>query len=113
MPSRWKTSGLFGSRRANAATNRESTAYRQLIGRLLGAYWALIGDYHNDCAARITAPFAQGVAPWQKPWKPGPGRREAHHRPTARDPAATANTATPPHTAAHTATGGVRGRRWA
>ena len=63
MPSRWKTSGLLGSRRANAATNRESTAY-----------WALIGDYHNDCAARITAPFAQGVALWQKPWKPGERR---------------------------------------
>ena len=38
---------------------------------------------------------------------------EAHRRPTARDPAAAANTATPPHTADHTATGGVRGRRWA
>ena len=36
-----------------------------------------------------------------------------HHRPTARDPAAAANTATPPPTAAHTATGGVRGRVWA
>ena len=32
------------------------TANRPLIERLLGAYWALIGDYHNDCAARITAP---------------------------------------------------------
>ena len=42
-----------------------------------------------------------------------PRPREAHRRPTARDPAAAANTATPPATAAHTATGGVRGRRWA
>ena len=41
-----------------------------------------------------------------------PRPREAHRWPTARDPAAAANTATPPHTAAHTATGGVRGRRW-
>ena len=39
MPSRWKTSGLLGSRRANAATNRESTC---LIGRSFSAYWALI-----------------------------------------------------------------------
>ena len=49
-------------------------------------------------------------------WPPGrtwvaasPRPREAHRRPTARDPAAAANTATPPHTADHTATGGVRG----
>ena len=28
-------------------------------------------DYHKDCAARITAQFAQGVAPWQTPGTPG------------------------------------------
>ena len=27
-------------------------------------------DSHTDCAARITAQFAQGVAPWQTPWTP-------------------------------------------
>ena len=42
-----------------------------------------------------------------------PRPREAHRWPTARDPAAAANTATPPHTAAHAATGGVRGQVWA
>ena len=31
MPLRWKTSGLLGSRRANAATNRQSAANRALI----------------------------------------------------------------------------------
>ena len=25
-------------------------------------------DDHKDCAARITAQFAQGVAPWPRPW---------------------------------------------
>ena len=35
MPLRWKTSGLLGSRRAHAATNRQSAANRALIGRLL------------------------------------------------------------------------------
>ena len=29
-------------------------------------------DDHKDCAARITAQLAQGVAPWQKPWTPAP-----------------------------------------
>ena len=33
MPLRWKTSGLLGSRRAHAATNRQSVANRALIGR--------------------------------------------------------------------------------
>ena len=36
MPLRWKTSRLLGSRRANAATNRQSAANRALISRLLG-----------------------------------------------------------------------------
>ena len=35
MPLRWKTSGLLGSRRAHAATNRQSAAHRPFIGRLL------------------------------------------------------------------------------
>ena len=32
MPLRWKTSGLLGSRRAHAATNRQSAANRALMG---------------------------------------------------------------------------------
>ena len=43
MPLRWKTSGLLGSRRAHAATNRQSAAHRLLIGRLLGVQRPLIG----------------------------------------------------------------------
>ena len=40
MPLPWKPSGLLGSRRANAATNRQSVANRALSS---AAYWALIG----------------------------------------------------------------------
>ncbi len=31
-------------------------------------------DYHTDFAAKIKDQIAQGVAPWQKPWKPGERR---------------------------------------
>ena len=58
--------GVAGQRRANAATNRESTAYRPYIERILGAYWVLIGDYHNDCAARIRA-RCRPRSVWQTP----------------------------------------------
>ena len=43
MPLRWKTSGLLGSRRANAATNRQSAANRARISRLLGVNRPFIG----------------------------------------------------------------------
>ena len=39
MPSRWKTSGLLGSRRANAATNRSSAANQPLSGRSSVVDW--------------------------------------------------------------------------
>ena len=29
-------------------------------------------DSHAACAATRNAQIAQGVAPWQKPWQPGP-----------------------------------------
>ena len=59
MPLRWKTSGLLGSRRAHAATNRQSAANRALISRLLGVNWPFI-----DCEGarqrftHVAAPFA-------------------------------------------------------
>ena len=31
-------------------------------------------DYHNDFAGKLKEQIAQGVAPWQKPWKPGESR---------------------------------------
>ncbi len=31
-------------------------------------------DYHSDFAAKIKDQIEQGVAPWQKPWKPGEER---------------------------------------
>ena len=31
-------------------------------------------DYHSDFAAKIKDQIEQGVAPWQKPWKPGEQR---------------------------------------
>ena len=31
-------------------------------------------DYHTDFAAKIKDQIEQGVAPWQKPWKPGERR---------------------------------------
>ena len=31
-------------------------------------------DYHRDFASKLKAQIAQGVAPWQKPWKPGEQR---------------------------------------
>ena len=43
MPLRWKTSGLLGSRRAHAATNRQSAANLALIGRSAAVYWPFIG----------------------------------------------------------------------
>ena len=43
MPLRWKTSGLLGSRRANAATNHQSAANRALISRLFGVNRPFIG----------------------------------------------------------------------
>ena len=43
MPLRWKTSGLLGSRRAHAATNRQAAANRALIGRSSAVYWPFIG----------------------------------------------------------------------
>ena len=58
MPLRWKTSGLLGSRRAHAATNRQSAANRALISRLLGVHWPFI-----DCEGarqrftHVAAPF--------------------------------------------------------
>ena len=33
-------------------------------------------DSHQDCAARITAQFAQGVAPWPRPETPAARARE-------------------------------------
>ena len=35
--------------------------------------WSL-EDYHTAFAATVTAQIEQGVAPWQKPWKPGERR---------------------------------------
>ena len=43
-------------------------------------------------------------------WRTRPAHRQAHRRPTARDPAAAATSATLPQKAAHTATGGASGR---
>ena len=43
MPLRWKTSGLLGSRRAHAATNRQAAAHRALIGRSSAVDWPFIG----------------------------------------------------------------------
>ena len=43
-------------------------------------------------------------------WRTRPAHRQAHRRPTARDPAAAATSANLPQKAAHTATGGARGR---
>ena len=28
-------------------------------------------DYHKEFAGKLKEQIAQGVAPWQKPWKPG------------------------------------------
>ena len=43
-------------------------------------------------------------------WRTRPAHRQAHRRPTARDPAAAATSANLPQKAAHTATGGASGR---
>ena len=31
-------------------------------------------DYHKEFAGKLKEQIAQGVAPWQKPWKPGESR---------------------------------------
>ena len=31
-------------------------------------------DYHAEFAGKLKEQIAQGVAPWQKPWKPGERR---------------------------------------
>ena len=60
MPLRWKTSGLLGSRRANAATNRQSAANRALISRLLGVNRPFIGceDAPRQRFMQVAEPFA-------------------------------------------------------
>ena len=41
-------------------------------------------DYHTAFAAKIKEQIEQGVAPWQKPWKPGeerlPEKRREHRQ---------------------------------
>ena len=59
MPLRWKTSGLLGSRRANAATNRQSAANRALISRLLGVNRPFIGcEGARQRFTHVAEPFA-------------------------------------------------------
>ena len=59
MPLRWKTSGLLGSRRANAATNRQSAANRALISRLLGVNRPFIGcEGARQRFTQVAEPFA-------------------------------------------------------
>ena len=54
-------------------------------------------DDHKDCAARITAQFAQGVAPWARPWKPGESRLpEKHPNRQARTGVGIRSTSAPP-----------------
>ena len=58
MPLRWKTSGLLGSRRAHAATNRQSAANRALISRLLGVHRPFIGcEGARQRCTHVAAPF--------------------------------------------------------
>ena len=42
--------GVAGQR---SRQRRDQPRTDTLIERILGAYWALLGDYHNDCAPRI------------------------------------------------------------
>ena len=59
MPLRWKTSRLLGSRRANAATNRQSAANRALISRLLGVNQPFIGcEGARQRFTQVAEPFA-------------------------------------------------------
>ena len=59
MPLRWKTSRLLGSRRANAATNRQSAANRALISRLVGVNRPFIGcEGARQRFTHVAEPFA-------------------------------------------------------
>ena len=59
MPLRWKTRGLLGSRRANAATNRQSAANRARISRLLGVNRPFIGcEGARQRFTQVAEPFA-------------------------------------------------------
>ena len=59
MPLRWKTSGLLGSRRAHAATNRQSAANRARISRLLGVDRPFIGcEGARQGFTHVAEPFA-------------------------------------------------------
>ena len=59
MPLQWKTSGLVGSRRANAATNRQSAANRALMSRLLGVDRPFIGcEGARQRFTQVAEPFA-------------------------------------------------------
>ena len=58
MPLRWKTRGLLGSRRAHAATNRQSAANLALISRLLGVHWPFIDcEGARQRCTHVAAPF--------------------------------------------------------
>ena len=36
-------------------------------------------DYHKEFASKLKEQIEQGVAPWQKPWKPGEERLPKKH----------------------------------
>ena len=64
-----------------------------------------------DAARKLGIRDAQGWTHGSpQAWRTRPAHRQAHRRPTARDPAAAATSANLPQKAAHTATGGARGR---
>ena len=67
---------------------------------------------HHRVSARRAGPRARRGWTHGSPqaWRTRPAHRQAHRRPTARDPAAAATSAHLPQQAAHTATGGARGR---
>ena len=67
---------------------------------------------HHRVSARRAGPRARRGWTHGSPqaWRTRPAHRQAHRRPTARDPAAAATSANLPQKAAHTATGGARGR---
>ena len=59
MPLRWKTSGLLGSRRANAATNRQSVANRRSSAAYLGVNRPFIGrEGARQRFTHVAEPFA-------------------------------------------------------
>ena len=67
---------------------------------------------HHRVSARRAGPQARRGWTHGSPqaWRTRPAHRQAHRRPTARDPAAAATSANLPQKAAHTATGGASGR---